>query len=82
MEQLEQRNGGGVIGLDHHVSSAHAISLESFERRRGGLLDRRIEFLNRLERLSELLSPVLMEAVPSALRTASLPFAVTCCCAT
>src|SRR5260370_6550993 len=51
---LEQGHGGGVVTLSHQSFSPQAVGLERFERGRGGLFNWGIQFLDGLERLSEL----------------------------
>ena len=53
-------------------SSASAVGVQRFERRRRGLRQRRIEPLNRRERLAERLRASRAAAVPSAVSTCSL----------
>ena len=48
MERSNSGIGGGVVGFDGQVPAPQAVSLKGLKRRRRCLLDRRIEFLNRL----------------------------------
>ena len=50
---LKQGHRCGVVSLRLQRLSPHAVSLECFKRGRGGLVDRRIEFPNGLEGLTD-----------------------------
>src|SRR5271166_1338743 len=50
---LQERHSGDPVASKHGLPS-QAVSLQGFKRRRSGLLKRRVEFLDRAERLTEL----------------------------
>src|SRR5208283_514683 len=53
---LKEGDGGGEVVFYHHGPLSKAVRLKGFERWRCGLLNRRIEFLHRVERLTKLVA--------------------------